>query len=268
MIRFLLPFCLILCSILLSQCVQKESASEKMIIGISKERKTEKRYSDWLKHQGILFDFIDLSMSADALSSLDSCDALLLTGGNDIFPAYYDKEFDTARCGVFNHSRDSLEMLLFRHAISEEIPVLGICRGMQLINVALGGSLYIDLPEDYSSGELHRKGEEGWTDHHITIRNNSLLSIIGTGNEPVVTSNHHQGIERLADSLLIIAYSLIDSLPEAISWGNPENKGFLLAVQWHPEWNEASDRLSSGIAHIFLKEARLFRNQKALNKSK
>lgn len=260
--HYFLPVCLLLISMSLTHCSQKKAVPENLIIGISKERKTEKLYSDWLKHQGIPFDFIDLSLSADALASLDSCDALLLTGGNDIYPAYYQKGYDTARCGVFDHRRDSLEFLLLQAALDDKIPVLGICRGMQLINVAMGGSLFIDLPEDYGSGDIHRQGDEGWTNHKIAIRNTSLLSGLMKENMPVVASNHHQGIERLADSLQIIAYSLNDSLPEAITWSDPGNRGFLLAVQWHPEWNETSDTLSSVIAQIFLKEAGLFRIHK------
>jgi putative glutamine amidotransferase len=246
---------LLLFSLAILSCSQTPSASKPLTIGISKERKTEKKYSDWLLHQGIPFDFIDLSLSGDALASLDSCDALLLTGGNDIYPAYYGKEFDTLRCGVFDHSRDSLELLLFHTAIDKKMPVLGICRGLQLINVALGGSLFIDLPEDYGSGELHRQGEEGWTNHTVGIQKNSLLDHIIADSMPFVASNHHQGIERLSDSLKIIAWSLPDSLPEAISWRKPEGKGFLLAVQWHPEWMDSSDTLSSTIAGIFLEVA-------------
>jgi len=246
---------LLLFSLTFLSCSQTPTSSKPLTIGISKERKSEKKYSDWLANQGVPFTFIDLSQARDALASLDSCDALLLTGGNDIYPAYYEKEFDTLRCGVFDHRRDSLEMLLFRTAVDKNMPVLGICRGLQLINVAMGGSLFVDLPEDYGSGDLHRQGEEGWSNHQIIIHENSLLDKLQSDTMPFVASNHHQGIEKLAEPLKVIAWSIPDSLPEAISWKNPGGKGFLLAVQWHPEWMDKSDTLSSKIAGIFFEVA-------------
>lgn len=255
--KFIIP---IVCmfGLFLPSCISPTPSEQKTLtIAISKERKTEKKYSLWLQQQNIPFRFIDLSKytGEDALTALDSCHALLLTGGNDIYPGRYGKEYDTLRCGSFDQSRDSLEFAFFDRAVFLNMPVLGICRGMQLINVAQGGSLYIDLPEDCESGETHRIGNEDWADHEIELTKTGYLSTLSGNPIHRVASNHHQGIHQLGDGLKVSAISLADSLTEAIEWADSQDKEFMLAVQWHPEWMDYSDDLSRRIAESFIREA-------------
>ncbi|MBU1010817.1 MAG: gamma-glutamyl-gamma-aminobutyrate hydrolase family protein [Bacteroidetes bacterium] len=251
---------LFLVAIIMVSCTSNGKKPHELTIAISKERKNEKKYSDWLARQQVSFQFIDMSLLSvqDALSALDRCDALVLTGGNDIYPEIYGKGNDSLRCGEFDRTRDSLEQALFTKASSEAMPILGICRGLQMINVCVSGSLYIDLPEDKGSGQIHRQGEEGWTMHQLAIEPNTLLSSLVANNTAWVASNHHQGIDSTGSSLKALAICPDDSLIEAIGWKQPENKGFLLGVQWHPEWMDANDTFSAAVAKTFLAEAQKF----------
>ncbi|PKP47368.1 MAG: hypothetical protein CVT92_17030 [Bacteroidetes bacterium HGW-Bacteroidetes-1] len=238
--------------------------TESLVIAVSKERLSEiHKYGEWLAFQQIPLRTIDLSKVKleNIIDSLKICDGLLLTGGADIYPGHYGKENDTSRCGSFDHERDTYEMKAFQVAKSLNMPILGICRGLQIINIIEGGSLTIDLPTDKGSGELHRIGDEDWATHQVSFTKGSLLSNLVATQEVLVASNHHQGIDVLAGSLQPAATS-DDLLIEAIEWNKNSMHPFLLAVQWHPEWMDRSDELSGKIAKYFLLEATKFRDQK------
>lgn len=241
-------------------CTSCQHQTEPLHIAVSWERSQENKYTDWLRHQQIDFNFTVLyPLSLGEIDSVMAlADGLLLTGGNDIYPAWYGKEYDTARCGVFNHRRDTLEMHALTKAIEMNMPVLGICRGMQLINVHQGGTLYVDLPEDTGSGEIHRGPEYGWTTHRVQLEPGHSLAYMTTESKAAVASNHHQGIEKLAPSLVPLAYSTDDMLIEAVGFAETNPHPFLLAVQWHPEWMDYEDRLSGNIAATFLQQARQY----------
>jgi len=247
----------------ITACSSTTSNDSILKIGISCERNNvEVRYSTWLEYQKIPMRYINLyAIPFDkVLDSLKICDALLLSGGEDIYPGLYGKAFDTSRCGGFNRYRDSLELSLFAKAKVLKMPVLGICRGLQLINVAEGGSLWIDLPKDTKSGELHRIGEEDWSQHAVVLSKGSALRKVIGQDTIVVQSNHHQGIDRLATTLQSLAISS-DGLVESVT-SSDSISGFLVGVQWHPEWAKRSDEISGKIAKLFLEEATKFRKSK------
>lgn len=252
-------FSLLLLSVSWHSC-QHQPPTEPLHIAISWERTQENKYTDWLRHQQIDFTYTVLyPLSLDEIDSVMAlANGLLLTGGNDIYPAWYGKEYDTARCGVFNHRRDTLEMYALTKAIDMNMPVLGICRGMQLINVHQGGTLYIDLPEDTGSGEIHRGPEYGWTTHLVQLEPEHSLAGMTLESNPAVASNHHQGIEKLAPGLVSLAYSAEDMLIEAVGFADTTTHPFLLAVQWHPEWMDYGDALSGNMAATFLQQARQY----------
>ncbi|MDA3942468.1 MAG: gamma-glutamyl-gamma-aminobutyrate hydrolase family protein [Bacteroidetes bacterium] len=255
------PFVLLVFMLMSSLTLSAQQAP--LNIAISWERLPQShQYGRWLQQAGQQIRIVVLyELGLDRLAAtLDSCDALLLTGGHDIYPAWYGQEADTARCGTFNLYRDSLEMHALDLALERHIPVMGICRGMQLINVHQGGTLYIDLPEDTGSGSLHREGEEGWTQHLIYPGMPLLAQEDFSRKAQLVASNHHQGINKLAEPLLVMARTA-DSLTEAISWKNPE-QGFLLAVQWHPEWTPLADEMAVPLASAFLKAAATYQQRR------
>jgi putative glutamine amidotransferase len=245
-------------------CKTKKNEENELVIAISKERKTEgKLYGEWLAHQHIAFRSIDLSLiETDAIvDSLAKCHALLLTGGADIYPGLYGKENDTARCGEFDHQRDKFEAIAFETAEKMGLPILGICRGMQFINISMGGTLWIDLPSDIGSGDLHRTGEEGWSDHEVVVMPETVLASLADATEYTVASNHHQGIEKLAPGLKAAAMSQ-DMLIEAVERSEKTDESYLLAVQWHPEWMDRNDLLSGKIAKSFLEAAKKYKAEK------
>jgi putative glutamine amidotransferase len=167
----------------------------------------------------------------------EGLDAVFLPGGADIDPATYGAE-PHPLCDRTDRERDRVEVALARWALEEEKPVLGVCRGMQLINVAAGGSLYQDLAEELPGALKHDyfpfRGQSYTRDylaHEVRVAEGTRLAqLMGAG--PLrVNSMHHQGVKTLGHGLLATAVAP-DGLIEAIEG---DRDGYLVAVQWHPE---------------------------------
>lgn len=242
-----------------SCCSQDKQAVLKIAISKDLPAKNITTYSAWINRHESDIEFYNLyPMGLDsAIKILKTCDGLILTGGRDVFPDRYGKIEDTARCGSFDAYRDSLEFALIDVALISKMPIVGICRGEQIFNVSQGGSLHIDITTDFDTTVIHRQKDWRNCYHEVFTVSTTSLAIISGVQYGKVTSNHHQGIEVLGEGLKISAYSS-DSLPEAIEWEERGDKGFLMAVQWHPERMDTLHLLSAPIAKEFLKEARLF----------
>jgi putative glutamine amidotransferase len=134
--------------------------------------------------------------------------------------------------------RDAFEIALVRAAIERDIPVLGICRGMQLINVARGGTLLQHLPDRFGHQE-HRRvvGSFDGAEHDVILAAGSLAADAAGEVAHVTKSHHHQGVDRLGDGLLVSGVSAMEDLPEAIEL---PGRHFVLGVQWHPEADQGS----------------------------
>ena len=142
------------------------------------------------------------------------------------------------------------------------MPLVGICRGEQIINVSLGGSLYIDIPQDYDTIIKHRQKDWENCFHQVTIDKGSLLSKICGSSQGITNSNHHQAVKKIAPDLKASAFST-DGLIEAIEWKNPTDKNFLLAVQWHPErLDSVNATLSLPIIKELIIQARVYQSEK------
>jgi len=175
--------------------------------------------------------------------ALELIDGLLLAGGADIDPGSYGEQAHVETVGTVPE-RDAFEISLARAAIERDIPVLGICRGMQLINVARGGTLMQHLPERFGHHE-HRRvvGSFDGADHDVELLPGTLvLRVVGEARH-ATKSHHHQGVERLGDGLLVSGISALDGLPEAIEL---PDRQFVLGVQWHPE----ADAMSPVVAGL------------------
>jgi putative glutamine amidotransferase len=236
----------------------EQSNDQGLRIAISKEGKS-KNYSGWLKRYDeniTWFNLYPLGIDS-ALRLLETCNGLLLTGGEDVFPGIYGKINDTADCGTINRYRDSLEFALITAALDARMPMIGICRGEQILNVSFGGTLHIDIPTDFDTIVIHRQKDWRNCFHSVELLPNTRLFALSGVESGEVTSNHHQGIEILGQGLRISALAN-DGLPEAIEWNNPDGKGFLMAVQWHPERMDTLHPLSAPIAKKFLLEASKF----------
>jgi len=167
----------------------------------------------------------------EALAHL--CDGFLFTGGPDVHPAIFGEE--TMRyCGEISEKRDMLEMQLLKEVIQLDKPVFGICRGIQLINVALGGSLYQDIPAQVEGEPIAHSQQPPYdvSVHTVNVERESPLFDIMNQEKFLVNSMHHQAIKDLAPSLKSAAKSR-DGLIECVYM---PGKSFFLAVQWHPEY--------------------------------
>lgn len=165
----------------------------------------------------------------DAITSM--IDGLLMTGGPDVHPSYYGHE-PQPKLGEVNDKRDEFELLLFRKSHKRGMPIFGICRGMQIINVAMGGTLWQDIPTDFNTDINHQKRDDSTIPaHDISIMPKSLAAKIFGTTKVGVNSRHHQCVRDIAPKLRITAWSP-DSVPEILE-GYPEER--LFAVQFHPE---------------------------------
>jgi putative glutamine amidotransferase len=169
--------------------------------------------------------------------ALELIDGLLLAGGADLDPASYG-EAAHAETRDAVPERDAFEIALTRAAIERDVPVLGICRGMQLINVALGGTLIQHLPEHLGHSEHRRvSGSFDGSDHDVDVLDDTLASRVIGATRHATKSHHHQGVDRVGEGLRVSATSPFDGLVEAIEL--PE-RSFVLGVQWHPEADASS----------------------------
>lgn len=194
--------------------------------------------------QGLAVDYLDMIERAggipvilpitrqisDAEALWSSLDGLLLSGGGDVSPGHYGERI-SKECGVLDYSRDNYEIAAVQYAVSNSLPILGICRGSQLLNIALGGSCYQDLlANGFEQHTLLNCRRNEWT-HRVRLEKDSLLFEIFQREELEVNSFHHQAIHTTPPSLEIMAHSE-DDVVEAV---RVKNHPFAVAVQWHPE---------------------------------
>lgn len=179
------------------------------------------------------------------------CDALVLTGGGDISPDFYGVAADESIHAV-HPDRDAAEIALARAAIAQGLPLLGICRGMQILNVALGGTLHLDLPKTVGTHVPHRSSSLTPVAHSVEILAGSTLARILGKNQVSISSWHHQAVAVLAQALRVSARA-VDGVIEAVEMpGNPD----VLAVQWHPEHTCADDPAQQALFRWLVERAR------------
>jgi len=169
----------------------------------------------------------------------DLLDGLVLTGGEDVAPARYREEVLHPNVESVPE-RDALEFQLLEWALAADLPVLAICRGIQLLNVGLGGTLYQDLPADHPADLVHDQGigdtprPRTEAHHPVTVKPGSCLADVLGAETVEVNSMHHQGIKALAAPLAPVAHAP-DGLVEGVEPVDVARWSFLLGVQWHPE---------------------------------
>ena len=188
---------------------------------------------------------------------LESAHGVLMTGGADIHPARYGQASDTARCGTIDIERDQIESALLHAVDSLRLPCLGICRGLQFMNVHNGGTLHAHLP-DVLGTNAHRAGTEGNsrdTLHTVIAGSNAEFIGIETETTSEVISHHHQGINQLGTGLEAWVYAS-DSLIEGIRRKDHVEFPFYVGVQWHPERSPKNQRLVEPIGLHFMEALR------------
>jgi putative glutamine amidotransferase len=184
----------------------------------------------------------DPRLAEDPSEVLRLIDGLVLAGGADIDPAAYGQAAHPETGGTVPE-RDVFEIALVRAAIERDLPVLGICRGMQLINIARGGTLEQHLPERFGHEEHRRvEGSFDHADHDVRLTEGTLAAAVVGESLHTTKSHHHQGVERIGAGLQVSACATKDELPEAIEL---PGKRFVLGVQWHPEADPTSPVLAA-----------------------
>lgn len=205
-----------------------------MKIGLTYTDTPEKHqlYADWLKGNDAI-EIIKLSAEDNNLDAIQTCDALVLSGGIDIHPAFYGatEQYPNAPTNGWKKERDVFEIAALESALEQSIPILGICRGMQLINITFKGTLIQDLGD-----EVLNKTHKGNPDkqHAVSINEQSMLYTLTGVTQAEANSAHHQAIDKLGAGLMINCRA-DDGTIEGIEWADKTNKPFLLAIQWHPE---------------------------------
>ena len=203
----------------------------------------QSKYIESLARAGAGMRWVELSDPEQAVQDALTCDGLLLPGGGDMDPKFYGQARIPA-CGEPNLLRDAAEPLLLRAFLAADKPVLGICRGIQVMNAVLGGDLYQDIKPFE-----HLPHNDHWAKvHTVTVRRGTLLSRILGQDTVLVNGQHHQAVDRVAPGFTLAALSE-DGIVEAIE--KPDAR-FCLGVQWHPEWLSDADPAMQGLFDAFV----------------
>jgi putative glutamine amidotransferase len=222
-----------------------------MVIGITDCGKFE-NYRKWMESESSV-KVVKLSMYSKNAGEMDECDGVIFSGGEDIHPLLYGKPEFVLDYGLKEiiPERDQFEYRVIAKAFSLKKPVLGICRGLQLINVFLEGTLIPDIPTVLHSN-VHGKINGVDQTHLIRIVPDTLLYNICGEELGTVNTAHHQSVDKPGELLKISAYSE-PSIVEAMEWKDQLNKSWLLMVQWHPErMSDPSSPFSASLKTSFL----------------
>ena len=192
---------------------------------------------------------------------VESVDAILIQGGLDVTPSLYNEE-QKPETGLTDIQTDNFLIEVIKQAVELKIPILGICRGLQILNVAFGGNLYQDLKYADLASDSHKQPDNDTCayKHSISIETNSILSQIFPNEKSLkVNSFHHQAIDRLAKGFEVDAYSEGDNIIEAIHL--KDDNRWVFAVQFHPEQNLRCDNYFLPIFQELVKQAKLYKKK-------
>lgn len=197
------------------------------------------------------------ALKAENLDALSRLDAIVFSGGQDVEPSRFGVKLskeEEARLKVHSlPKRDEMEILLAQKSVERGLPILGICRGLQLVNVAMGGTLILDIESQTNAGDHKAKGAEESNYHPLTIDLDSKIGKMIGETRAIVSTRHHQAAEKVADGLRIASRS-DDGVIEALE---AEDDRPIYLVQWHPErmWIEGKDNaFSRNLLKGFLEE--------------
>jgi putative glutamine amidotransferase len=182
---------------------------------------------------------------------LDRVDGIIFSGGLDVSPALYHGQQEHPTLSRIDHERDDTEIALAQKLMNRRLPMLYICRGIQLLNVALGGTLIEHVPDEVDGQVAHRTPDKQHLPHALTVDEHSQLAEILSQTEVNTMSWHHQSLRQVAPGLSVVAKT-VDGIIEAVEM--PDTP-WLTAVQWHPELSAAADPVQQNLFDWLVKEA-------------
>lgn len=226
-------------------------------IGISFSSTNFQYYWNWFTKEDLAnnLELVELSFEKNNVEDFSICDGFVLTGGVDVHPTFYNGADDYPNRQELQIERDAFEKKIYEYSQVHRLPLLAICRGMQLVNVINGGRLHQDLDK---GNEAHRKTGDVDKIHSVKIVAGSLLAEIAGVAEEEINSAHHQAVhcDDLGKNLKVTAYAKGDEVAEAVEFADKTGTAFMLCVQWHPERmkNNETHPLSKNIKERFLLE--------------
>lgn len=231
----------------------------KITIGITDCGEKHPIYEKWILCQNDDIQIIKLGYKENNLDKISQCDGVLLTGGEDVHPRFYNKPENLALCNpdFIDEQRDEFEWQVCEYVFENKVPLLGICRGLQFANVFLGGTLIGDIPGIGKNN--HSKYYESKDRYHqiAVVPDSDLAKIAGT-TAGEINSAHHQSVDIPAETLAVNSLSE-DGVVEGLEWKTPNDHSLTL-VQWHPERIEDfQNPFNNRIREVFIQAAE--RNQ-------
>ncbi|MFL5728019.1 MAG: gamma-glutamyl-gamma-aminobutyrate hydrolase family protein [Cytophagaceae bacterium] len=212
-------------------------------------------YEKWFT-QDPSIEVIKLSWKDKNYEDLKRCDGIVLSGGEDVHPKFYNKPENLPMLDPKDiiEDRDEFELQVIEETQKMNLPVLGICRGLQIANVYFKGTLIPDLP---SVGKDKHAKDEGYDQRHeVSVVPGTILSKAVISSQGEVNSAHHQAADKLGEGLIVNSNSS-NGVIEGLERKDPQGKPFLLLVQWHPErMKDADSTFSKNIREIFISEVR------------
>ena len=221
--------------------------ADKLIL-VSKD--SSKSYTTWILSLDASIKIREFyTIPTDSMNYfLNKCAGIIMTGGEDVNPELYGKPGYKDLCELPDNFRDSIEKVMILYAMNDKRPLLGICRGQQIINAVNGGTLIPDIPTNNPESTINHRSKRD-SAHSIIVKDNSWLSNNQINEEFWVNSRHHQCVDKVAEGFKVSAVSA-DGIIESIEIIDNEQHSFLICVQWHPE--SLRDSLASVLGHKFI----------------
>lgn len=209
-------------------------------------------YERWLKSFDSGLNIIRLKAGETTIDQIKQCDGIILSGGEDVHPSYYNKPEYIGQFNLsdFNKERDEFEFSVIKTALANNIPLLGICRGLQITNVYFKGTLIPDLPSDGKNGHSSPDNKKE-TVHSVGLFKDSGLFAMIREEKGIINSHHHQAADAIGEGLKVTAFSE-DGVVEGIE-KMKTNDSFFTLVQWHPERMDVANPFSGRLREAFVK---------------